>query len=91
MITEMEPTRRGILREYLEVEEGMLRSCSKGMSKLEPKPGYEKKWELYRKRCELLRDMIQALGSEPVMRAMSDWQRLIMEEDREGKRHRMTL
>lgn len=91
MIREIEPTRRGILKEYLEIEEAALRSESKNMSKLEPKQGRERQWELRRKRCGLLRDMIQALESEPVRKAMSDWQRLIMEEDEKGKRHRMTL
>ena len=61
MIREIEPTRRGILKEYLEIEEAALRVESKNMSKLEPKQGRERQWELRRKRCGLLRDMIQAL------------------------------
>lgn len=91
MIREIEPTRRGILKEYLEIEEAALRVESKNMSKLEPKEGRERQWDYRRKRCGLLRDMIQALESEPVRKAMSDWQRMIMEEDEKGKRHRMTL
>lgn len=86
-----EPTRRGLLKEYLEVEEGLLRAYSKNPSKLEPKEGKDRHWEWHKKRCELLRDMIQALESEPVREALADWQTRIMEEDRAGKAHQMTL
>lgn len=91
MIVGMEPTRRGILKEYLEIEVAALKTVSKNQTMLEPKKGREAQWEWRRKRCGLLRDMIQALETEPVRRALSEWQKIIMEEDREGKAHRMTL
>lgn len=91
MIQEQEPTRRGILREYLEIEEGMLRAYSKHMSKLEPKEGMEAKWERARKRCQIIREMIQALENDKVQEAMANWQTRIMEEDREGKTHQLIL
>lgn len=91
MIQEQEPTRRGILREYLEIEEGMLRAYSKHMSKLEPKEGMEEKWERARKRCQIIREMIQALENDKVQEAMANWQTRIMEEDREGKTHQLIL
>ena len=46
---------------------------------------------MQRKRCKLIEDMIKALESEPVREAMADWQTRIMEEDRAGKAHQMTL
>lgn len=91
MIQEQEPTRRGILREYLEIEEGMLRAYSRNMSKLEPKEGMEAKWERARKRCQIIREMIQALENDKVQEAMANWQTRIMEEDREGKTHQLIL
>ncbi|MBO7421795.1 MAG: hypothetical protein J6T99_00205 [Oscillospiraceae bacterium] len=91
MIHEQEPTRRGMLREFLEIETGMLRVFSKGASMLEPKEGMEAKWERARKRCKLLREMIQALESEPVRAAMASWQQQRMEEDAEGKPHQLTI
>ena len=91
MIVDMNVTRRGILKEYLEIEIAALKTVSKNQTMLEPKQGKEAQWEWRRKRCGLLRDMIQALETEPVRKAMSDWQKIIMDEDREGKAHRMTL
>lgn len=90
-MTYEEPTRRGILKDYLEIERGQLRAISKSANMLEPKPGREARWEMMRKRCKLIEDMIQALECEPVRAAMSDWQRLVMEEDKLGKNHQMML
>lgn len=91
MIQEQEPTRRGMLREYLEIEEGMLRAYSKNMSKLEPKEGKEAKWETARKRCQIMRNTIQVLEYEPVRAAMAKWQQERMEEDAEGRPHQLTI
>ena len=47
--------------------------------------------ERARKRCKLIREMIQALESEPVRAAMASWQQQRMEEDEAGKPHQLTI
>lgn len=54
-------------------------ACSEGGKKLIPMPGLTEQFEQQRKKCELLREMIHALESEPVRRVMADWQKEVME------------
>ena len=46
---------------------------------LTPKKGMEDAWAQCRQKIEILKDMIHAYESEPVRRAMANWQKEIME------------
>ena len=83
----MEITRRSVLLDALEREEAELARCSRDGKKLIPMPGLTEMFERQRQKCELLRDMIHALESEPVRRVMADWQKDVMD----GKRVEVTL
>ena len=75
----MEITRRSVLLDALEREEAVMASCSMNGMKLVPIRGYEEMFRGQREKCRLLREMIQALESEPVRREIANWQRDIME------------
>jgi hypothetical protein len=55
-----------------------LQICSKHYNGLEPKEGMEEAWRQGRQKVEILKDMIQALSSEPVRVALADWQKETM-------------
>ena len=75
----MEITRRSVLLDALEREEAVMASCSMNGMKLVPIRGYEEMFRGQREKCRLLREMIQALESEPVRREIANWQKDIME------------
>ena len=77
-----EITRRSVLEEALEMQEAMLSRSSVNGLKLIPLPGMQEVFREQLEKCRILREMIQALQSEPVRRSMADWQKEIME----GKR-----
>lgn len=74
----MEITRRSVLLDALGREEAVMAACSRDGKKLEPMPGLQEMFEAQKERCRLLREMIQALESEPVRRSIASWQKEIM-------------
>lgn len=77
-----EITRRSVLLAALEREEAEMAACSKGGRKLEPMRGLETIFDEQQQKCHILREMIQAMESEPVRRSIANWQQEIMD----GKR-----
>lgn len=75
-----EITRKSVLLECLSIMREEQRICSKGYNCLEPAKGMEEAWEQGRRKIELLEDIIHALDSEPVLRAMANWQKEIVEK-----------
>lgn len=75
-----EITRKSVLLECLSIMREEQRICSKGYNCLEPAKGMEEAWEQGRRKITILQEIIQALDSEPVLRAMAGWQKEIMEK-----------
>ena len=73
-----EITRRSVLLEALEEQEARLARCSVNGLKLIPLQGLQDEFRAQLEKCRILREMIQALESEPVRRSMADWQKEIM-------------
>lgn len=74
-----EVTRRSVLLEALENQEAQLSRCSVNGLKLIPLPGMKEIFREQFEKCRILREMIQALESEPVRDAIAGWQREIMD------------
>ena len=70
-----EITRKSVLLECLSIMREEQRICSKGYNSLEPAKGMEEAWEQGRQKIKILQEIIQALDSEPVLRAMANWQK----------------
>lgn len=75
----MEINRHTVLTECLQDRRHILNICSKSYNGLEPARGMEEKWEEERKKVQILQELIHAIDSEPVLRAMADWQKEVME------------
>lgn len=75
----MEITRRSVLLEALENQEAQLSRCSVEGKKLIPLPGMKEIFREQFEKCRILREMIQALESEPVRNAIAGWQKEIMD------------
>ena len=75
----MEVTRRSVLLEALENQEAQLSRCSVEGKKLIPLPGMKDIFREQFEKCRILREMVQALESEPVRNAIAGWQREIMD------------
>ena len=75
----MEVTRRSVLLEALENQEAQLSRCSVEGKKLIPLPGMKDLFREQFEKCRILREMVQALESEPVRDAIAGWQREIMD------------
>lgn len=73
-----EINRRSVLLECLAIMREELQICSKNWNGLEPKEGMEEAWQQGRQKIEILKEMIQSLQSEPVRRALADWQKELM-------------
>ena len=86
----MEITKRQTLLECLDLMTKFRNSFShKGMG-ISAIERYQALYEEYDRKCEILREMIRALESEPVRRALADWQRMelppaVLTFDGEGK------
>ena len=74
-MTLAEITRKSVLLECLSIMREEQRICSKGYNELEPAKGMEEAWEQGRKKISILEDIIHALDSEPVLAAMTNWQK----------------
>lgn len=70
-----EITRKSVLLECLSIMREEQRICSKGYNSLEPAKGMEEAWEQGRRKIQVLQEIIQALDSEPVLRALANWQK----------------
>ena len=70
-----EITRKSVLLECLSIMREEQRICSKGYNSLEPAKGMEEAWEQGRRKIQILQEIIQSLDSEPVLRAMANWQK----------------
>ena len=80
----MEITKRNTLLECLEMMKKIRNSFSKGRLGITPIDRYATLYEEYDRKCEILREMIQALESETVRRAMADWQKMVMDNGPEA-------
>lgn len=69
--------------ECLSIMREELRICSANFNGLAPKKGMEEAWQQGRRKIEILEELIHAYDSEPVRRSLADWQKEIMERNRE--------
>ena len=83
MATEI--TRKSVLLDCLEIMRENLRICSKKYDKLEPEEGMEEMWNLFREKCRILQELIQAYESEPVRAAIAGWQKDVMNGKRQSE------
>lgn len=72
-------TLKSVLIECLGLIKEEQRLSSKQYNGLEPKEGMEESWDQARRKVQILKDAIPALESEPVKRAMADWQKDVIE------------
>lgn len=72
-------SRKSVLLECLDIMRQELAIVSKHYNGLEPKKGMEEAWEQGREKIRILEDLIHAYDSEPVRRALADWQKDVME------------
>lgn len=84
----MEITKRTVLLDALDREERTLADYSINETKIIPRPGFQTAFRAQQEKCRILREMIQALESEPVRRAMADWQQEVIQN---GPPERMTF
>ena len=82
----MEVTKRETLLECLDLMK-KFRACfsHKGMGMI-PTPRYAALFKEYDEKCRILREMIQALESEPVRKALANWQQMVIEKGPEALR-----
>ena len=83
--------RKSVMVECLKIMREKRNLCSEKYDGLMPKKGMEQQFFDQKKKCEILEDLIHALDSEPVRKALADWQKEIMKEDAAGKPHKMTI
>ena len=74
-----EINRKSVLLECLSIMRQELALTSERYDGLSPKKGMEEAWQQCRQKIDILKDMIHAYESEPVRRAMANWQKEIME------------
>lgn len=79
-----EITKRETLLECLELMKKFRNAFSKDQYGMMAIERYTALYEEYDAKCWILREMIQALESEPVRRAMADWQKMVMENGPEA-------
>lgn len=75
----MEITRKSVLTDALQREERTLADYSINQTKLIPRPKFEQAFRDQQEKCRILREMIHALDSETVRRAMADWQKNVIQ------------
>ena len=78
-----EITRKSVLLECLSIMRQELALTSERYDGLSPKKGMEDAWAQCRQKIEILKDMIHACESEPVRKALADWQKEIMQRNGE--------
>lgn len=72
-------TNKSVLLECLEYERGLKKMCSVDHEGRLPLQGMEDLFHDQAEKCQILQDMIHAMDSETVRRAIADWQKDIME------------
>lgn len=77
-------TKKRVLLECKEIMIAQLKNWSRHQNGLEPAEGFEAPWELQREKVQVLEDIIYALESSTVEKAMAGWQTEVMERDRTG-------
>lgn len=77
-----EITKRNVLLECLGMMEQRRNEMSAGQRGLVPAAGYEDEFFRQQEKCRVLQRLIQAYESEPVRKAVAEWQVRLME----GKR-----
>ncbi len=75
-----EITRKSVLIEALQIMREELDICSEGYNGLIPKRGMEEAWDQARRKVQIMQDLIHAYESEPVRKALADWQKDVMEQ-----------
>ena len=75
-----EITRKSVLIECLQIMREELNLCSSKYNGLEPKEGMEEAWEQAREKVKIVQELIHAYDSEPVRKALADWQNEIIEK-----------
>lgn len=73
-----ENTKKSVLLECLEYERGLKKMCSVDHQGRMPLKGLEDHFYDQAEKCGILQEMIHALDSETVRRAMADWQKDVM-------------
>ena len=76
---EGEITRKTVLIDCLKIMRKQLAICSKNYNGLEPKDNMEEIWSELRVKVKILEDIIHAFESEPVRKAIANWQIEVME------------
>lgn len=71
-------TRRSVLLECLQEREMEMKGYSRDARGLISLMGYEELFEESREKCRILRELVQALESEPVRKMIANWQMEIM-------------
>ena len=84
----MAVTKRNVLLECLGWMERIKTAYSKDLKGREPDEKYGNMFQEYEEKCQILRELIRALESEPVRDAISNWQELI---DKYGPENAMLL
>lgn len=77
-----EINRKSVLLECLSIMREGQRVFSKNYDTLVPAKGMEEAWEQGRQKIRILEELIHAYDSEPVMKALADWERM-MEQEKE--------
>ena len=80
----MKVTKRETLLECLDLMKKFRNSFSHKGWGMAPIERYAALYQEYDEKCQIIREMIQALESEPVRRAMADWQKMVMEQGPEA-------
>ncbi|MCR5566187.1 MAG: hypothetical protein K6F61_04995 [Clostridiales bacterium] len=73
-----EITKRNALLKCLKEQEELRNLCSVKYEGRYPMKGMEKEFNEQEQVCRILRELIQALESEPVRRAVADWQKEVI-------------
>lgn len=77
-----EITRRSTLLDCLDYQTRWLKMSSKGRKGREPIDGLEDEFYEREAKCRILRELIQALESDPVREVLADWQVRLMKGEK---------
>lgn len=77
-------TKRETLLECLDIMQKIRKSYTEKGSGLAPIERYKILFLEYDEKCQILRELIQAMESEPVRKAMAEWQKRVMDQGPEA-------
>ena len=69
-----EITKKSVLLECLSIMRSELAVCSTNYNGLAPAKGMEEAWSQGRRKIQILEELIHAYDSEPVRKAIAEWQ-----------------